>query len=166
MDAERGRYSSEDGRMSMEWAMPDWGGKDRALCAAGLHIATRKRVVDGMVNFSRAERWYCACGRRCWIKFDGHFVDSETSEPDAHLNWITDQIQQQAKMQRYRQMERAMSEQHPCWDEPYRCISCGCSTERPCVSHEGQRMPTLDPERMKTASKRARELRAEIWPGK
>lgn len=39
-----------------------------------------------------------------------------------------------------RNRERAMYEAHDCYGEPYKCISCGCSKGRPCVSHRGSQV--------------------------
>jgi hypothetical protein len=35
--------------------------------------------------------------------------------------------------------DRQMYLNHECYGEPFACISCGCSKDGPCVSHEGNR---------------------------
>ena len=163
--AEQGSYSSDDSRTAFEWGLPEWGAKDRALCRAGLHMATRRPVVTGWISyFTSVERWYCACGAKCWIKYDGSFVADETTVPGGHLHWIKGHVEMQSKMRLHREWEHAMSDSHPCWGDYRKCISCGCTIERPCVSHVGCTAPRFDAERMEAARNRQEELRSEMWP--
>ena len=158
-------YESPDGRTSYSWAMPEYGRVDYLLCEIGAHIGTRKPVVTGFVGwFSSIERWYCACGRRCWIKYEGGWADSETTEPGAHLHWIDGKVEMDNRMALHHSWERAMSEQHPCWGSSDSCISCGCTESMPCVSHKGRPQPTFDHTRMAAARVRQEKLRAVMWP--
>ena len=135
-----GSYNSEDGRTSFSWAMPEYTDLERTACRAGVHVTSRKVVVDGWIGyFSQVRRAYCACGSRCWVWFEGGWADKDVTEPGGHLAWIEGHIRMQQQFDEHRQWERRMSEGHPCWGTPYSCISCGCSKDRPCVSHKGAR---------------------------
>ena len=132
-----GRYDSDDGRTTFEWSLPDWSALDHKLCSLGLHIASRDVVVKGYISyFTPIKHLYCACGRKRWMWFDGGIVSTEDSEPNGHLEWVRGHLEMQAMFAEQRARERKAYESHPCWGEPYKCISCGCSEETPCVSHK------------------------------
>lgn len=76
-----------------EWDVPEWSDGDRFRCRLGLHLTTRKLVVDGWVGFDQVQHLYCACGTRRWIIYNGQTVECRTVEPGAMLAWIADHIE-------------------------------------------------------------------------
>lgn len=88
-----GSYASDDGSTSYQWAMPEYSPIDKVQCAIGLHIGSRKVVVSGWVGyFSSVKRAYCACGSHCWVWYEGGWASSETTDPGAHLRWISTRV--------------------------------------------------------------------------
>lgn len=85
-----GKYVSDDhGKTEYQWLMPTYSEPQRRLCSVGLHKLTRKRLVWGFLNwFTPIERWYCACGRVCWVKYDGYFMDPYKDVANGHLHWL------------------------------------------------------------------------------
>lgn len=78
----------------IEWEMPDYSADDLRGCARGAHKRSRRRVVNGWMGFSQTERYYCACGARLWVRYEGRLVSPDTGEewePGSHLRWIEDQ---------------------------------------------------------------------------
>lgn len=162
-----GSYDSDDGLTSISWALPEWSDLDRKLCSLGVHLTSRKVVVTGYVSFSLVKRAYCACGRTCWIWYEDGWAAQESTGPGAHLHWIAGQIKMRRTFALHREWERAMSDQHPCWGEYRKCISCGCATDQPCVSHVDRPNPGFAEAsriRMEAARERQEELRAQMWP--
>lgn len=51
-----------------------------------------------------------------------------------------------------REWETQMSLAHHCYGEPFKCISCGCSKDRPCVSHAGGRRHMAELEERKAVA--------------
>lgn len=84
-----GSYKSNDGSTAFSWAMPEYSRAERAACAIGFHLASRKVVVTGWSNyFSEVRRAYCACGRKCWLWFEDGWADKYDEGPGGHLSWI------------------------------------------------------------------------------
>ena len=71
--------------------MPEYTLEELKKCTKGNHLASRKRVVNGWMGFSQTERYYCACGSVCWIRYEGVFMEPTIWPAGSHLRWIEEE---------------------------------------------------------------------------
>lgn len=86
--------SYRDGSTLVEWEMPEYSQDDLKHCEKGHHLRSRRRVVNGWIGFSQIERYYCACGSRLWLRYEGTLIDGDKGTegaPGSHLAWVEGQ---------------------------------------------------------------------------
>jgi hypothetical protein len=71
-------------------SMPSYNLAESLLCKIGLHLASRKVVVQGWVGGGDlVKRAYCACGSRIWVWYAGGWVPGRTVVPaGSHRAWV------------------------------------------------------------------------------
>lgn len=99
--------STHSGDTVTEWAVPEWTDAERLRCRIGLHLTTRKVVVNGWVGFDQVQHLYCACGTRRWIRYGRSIVESETVGADAMMGWIESHLETERVMA---EMDRLISD--------------------------------------------------------
>ena len=89
-----GHTEADSGRVDLTWTWPEWTTADLDACAKGRHQSTRKPLVKGYISyFTRVDRWYCACGRFCWVWFEDGFADKYEDQPGQHERWVDGRLE-------------------------------------------------------------------------